>query len=494
MIKSTKNATQKENNKANNQLKSIKSKNKRNLKNCTLIANKPEATTLKTTKTFYEPKKKINRKIINYNSLSSQLEIKFKNSPNGMRNHKNKQLLKANKNNCNKLITSNNAFSKRESDSLSKEKHKKFKKYNSNFDKKNISQINNIFKKNILKQTIIIDNEGNNNLNINAQYARQKDYKNILDNQKFEDFNEKIKNINSTIFSDNNETNSLFENSCNYILNKINKEKDPNLIISNKNEEEKRIKEYNKIFNLLNTNIEQFKKMFVNNQNNDMNKTKTEKNKDNKKIIFKKKNYKTSTIPTCRNSNRKNKIIEDREKNYDLNLKKNLSEENMKYNKTNSNNKLLYIDINNEQNILNNINEYYNTSQDNKEIKNNNNSFLESSIDNDFYQSLINQTFLQNISHTSFEINIDDISNDNIERNKNNKISLTENNNYKKDNNFDINNNEIEEIKQKNLGSPILKTRNKPNKNLIEKTDENDKENVFKFDLNIINKNNCLIF
>ena len=359
MIKNNKNVTRKEKNKPNNKLKSIKSKSKRNLEICTLMPNNPETITFKTTKTLCEPKKKINRKITIHNSISSRQEIKFKNSPDWARNNKNKQNLKANKVNCNKLIISNNAFSIRESVSLSKEKNKKFKKYNSNFNKKKISPINIMFKKNILKQTIIIDNEGNNNLNINAQYARQKDYKNILDNQKFEDFNEKIKNINSTIFSDNNETNSLFENSCNYILHKINKEKDPNLIIYNKNEEEKRIKEYNKIFNLLNTNIEQFKKMFVNNQNNDMNKTKTEKNKDNKKIIIKKKNYKTSTIPTCRNSNRKNKIIEDREKNYDLNLKKNLSEENMKYNKTNSNNKLLYIDINNEQNILNNINEFY---------------------------------------------------------------------------------------------------------------------------------------
>ena len=47
-----------------------------------------------------------------------------------------------------------------------------------------------------------------------------------------------------------------------------------------KNEEEKRIKEYNKIFNLLNSNIEQFKKMFINNMDN------IHKDK-NKKIIIK---------------------------------------------------------------------------------------------------------------------------------------------------------------------------------------------------------------
>ena len=77
----------------------------------------------------------------------------------------------------------------------------------------------------------------------------------------------------------------------------------------------------------------------------------------------------------------------------------------MKYNKTNNNKKLLYIDINKQKNIINNINKYYNTNQDNKEMKNNNYSFLESSIDNDFYQSLINQTFLHNITLISFDTN-----------------------------------------------------------------------------------------
>ena len=54
----------------------------------------------------------------------------------------------------------------------------------------------------------------------------------------------------------------------------------------------------------------------------------------------------------------------------------------------------------------------------NDDLKNNNFSFLESSIDNDFYQSLINQTFLQNISHPTFEINIDEINNDDYKKKK----------------------------------------------------------------------------
>ena len=500
MIKINKNVTGKEKNKSINQLKPIKSKSKINLTKSILIQNKPEPTTLKTTKTFYEPKRKINRKIAIHNSISSRQEIKLKNSPVGMmRNNKNKQNLKLNKNNCNKIIISNNTFSTRGLNSLSKEKEKKFKKYNSNFNKKNISKINDIFKKNILKQTIIIDNEGNNNLNLNIQLARQKNYKTILDNKKFENFNDKIEICNSTVLSENNETNSLFETSCNYnknILNRIDKEKDSNLIIANKKEEEKRIKEYDKIFNLLNTNIEQFKKMFVNKQNNNINKIKAEKGKDNKKIIIKKKKkYKNSTIPTGRNSNRKHKISEDKKKNCDLNLKKNLSEENMKYNKVNSNNKMLYIDINNEKNVINNINEYYNINQNNKEIKNNNYSFLESSIDNDFYQTLINQNFLNNISYISFDVNNNSSNKENFEINNMDKINDLVGDNISEimKEKFDINSNKKKENNSKNelINNINLLIKKKNIEKLNIKTDsQNNYQNYIKY----LDKKNCTIF
>jgi hypothetical protein len=147
MIKNKKNVTRKGKNKNINQLKSIKTKNNLNFEKSTIIPNNPE--TLKTTKTFFETKKKMNRKIAIYNSISSGQQIKLKNSPVMMRKNRNKQNLKENKTICNKIITSNNIFCTRESDSLSKEKEKekKFKKYNSNFNKRNISKIKNMFKK-----------------------------------------------------------------------------------------------------------------------------------------------------------------------------------------------------------------------------------------------------------------------------------------------------------------------------------------------------------
>ena len=104
--------------------------------------------------------------------------------------------------------------------SLSKDKkNKNFKKNNSNFNKRNICKLNDVFKKNFLKQTIIIDDEGNNNLNLNLEHTENNDYKNILGDKNLINFNENNENCNSTIFSENNETNSLFESSVNYSSN-----------------------------------------------------------------------------------------------------------------------------------------------------------------------------------------------------------------------------------------------------------------------------------
>ena len=207
---------------------------------------------------------------------------------------------------------------------MSKEKEKekkiqnKFKKNNSNFNQRNIPILKDLFKKNYLKQTIIIDNEGNNNLNLNPQHIGKKDYKNILDNKKFQNFNEKNENINTNTFSDINEKNSLFEDSNNYnskILINIDKEKGLEETFTDKNKEEKRLKEYNKIFNLLNTNIEQFKKMF-NNNDNENNIDKNEKDDKNKKIIIKKRlNTKISKNFTGNNSCLKNNIFGFKENN-----------------------------------------------------------------------------------------------------------------------------------------------------------------------------------
>ena len=404
MIKNKKNAiTGKEKNKSNIKLRQAKSK--LNLEINSKFSNRKDSSILKPTKTY-------NKKIAIHNTILSREEMKKRNTTlTRMCNIKNKQDSKLNNNNYTKLYTSNILNLKKDKENISKEKGKKmenkFKKNNSNFNQRSMHKLNDLYKKNYLKQTIIIDNEGNNNLNINPQLIGKKDYKNILDDKKFINFNEKSENMNSNAFSDINEKNSLFEDSNNYnskILINIDKEKGLEEPFIGKNEKEKRLKEYNKIFNLLNTNIEQFKKMF---NNNIMNKNEKENENDtddkNKKIILKKKlNTKTSTIFTGNNSNLKNNIFDFNENNKNLNLKKNLSDKNFKCKK--SNKKIIEIDINDNNNLENNINNYINTYQENNEI-NNNLSFLDSSIDNEFYQSLINQTFLQNISRISFEIN-----------------------------------------------------------------------------------------
>lgn len=483
MIKNNKNVIrkEKEKNKTDNQIKKTKSKYKLNIEKTSILFNKPETSCLKPTKTFVESKKKLIKKITIHNSISSRNEIKNKNSPNVNRNTKNNQNFKNNNTNYSKCISSNIILSSR--NSLSKDKkNKNFKKNNSNFNKRNICKLNDIFKKNFLKQTIIIDDEGNNNLNLNLEHTENNDYKNILGDKNLINFNENNENCNSTIFSENNETNSLFESSVNYsnnILNKINKQKDLKQTIYEKNTEEKRIKEYNKIFNLLNTNIEQFKKMFINN----INKNKNEKlNYDKKIIIQNKNNFKTSTIPTGRISKTKHKIIDYNEKNDHLNLKKNLSEENIKYNKNNNSN-LLYIDIKDNECNNNDYNNCINIKQDNNELKNNNLSFLESSIDNDFYQSLINQTFLQNISLISFDIDNNISNKENIINNFNNKENI--NKNIINTNKENIINNNLDKEETQNKMIDLLLN----NKNI-----ENDNKNKYQNYIKYLDKNNCIVF
>ena len=491
MIKTNKNAvTGKEKNKTNYKLRQAKSKINLEI-NCK-IANRKDSLALKPTKTY-------NKKITIHNTILSREEMKNKNiTLTRMRNIKNKQNSKIN-NNYTKLYTTNILNLKKDTENISKEKEKKiknkFKKNKSNFNRGNIPKLNDLFKKNYLKKTIIIDNDGNNNLNISPQNIGKKDYRNILDNKRFQNFNEKNENNNTKSFSDINEKNSLFEDSNNYnskILINIDKEKGLEETFTDKNKEEKRLKEYNKIFNLLNTNIEQFKKMFNNNDNDNDNNNDNVNNihenekedKNKKKIIKKKLNSKTSSIFNGNNCNLNNNIFSFKENNNHLNLKKNLSDKNIKY--KNSNKNLLNIDINDNNLENNNINNYINTYQENNEI-NNNLSFLESSIDNEFYQTLINQTFLQNISRISFEIN---------------------NNNYNKEN-FNINSfGKIENLPENNVNKTIKnKLNNKTNQEkekmslynwvnfnfIVNKIKDNNQINYQKY-LSYLDKDNCCIF
>ena len=143
-----------------------------------------------------------------------------------------------------------------------------------NFNK-NLNEV--IIPPNIMKykKTIIIDNEGNNNLNLN--------FKNKLSKTKF--INEILKIKSKDNLLDNNfnksDITSLFDDSRNqYLYNDFNINFNKNL-----NNEQKGIKEYEIIFKLLNTNIEQFKKMFEENEKNNSSFTRRKyKSKTNYKI------------------------------------------------------------------------------------------------------------------------------------------------------------------------------------------------------------------
>ena len=474
----------KNNNNPNNQIRKSITKNKTLIKSIPL-PKKQNETNLREGRALIESKKEINKKNKNNNSLSSKDDIKKKNTTLSIRSSKSSQISK--KTNNNKLISSFNVHSLRASTNINKENNKEFrktfKKNNSNINQKNIPKLNDlIFKKNILKKTIIIDTEGNNNLNINLKNFSKNEYKNILDINIPNPNNEQKENFNSTIFSDTNETNSLFERSSHNnnrdLSNKIKKEKNKKETVTDKNREEKWIKEYNRMFNLLNTNIEQFKKMVNNNYNINRNIY-----KDNNIIIKKKKNFKISAIPTSRNNIGKNKNIDFNKDNNNLSLKKNFSEENVKFNEKINNDYLLYKYKNN---LKNSSNKCINSNQYHKH------SFLGSSIDNDFYQSLINKTILENINQSSFNSDKDNISNkENIEVNNLNKIRKTINEkNINKIMLDKIDNNSIKDNENNNrnrkLNTDVLTSQN------IEKSNINQfKENNYQ---NFLDNNNCFIF
>lgn len=420
--------------------------------------------------------KKYNRNIMTHNSISTKEEIKKKLSPSKLRNKQNNKLnlLSNNTYKTNKLLSSNHLFLTCEANSQLNlddkkitKKNKKLKNFSNGGERINPKEINSVFKKDKFKRTIIIDDEGNNNLNLNI--GKDYDYKNIL------------KNNNNTIisnsFSGNTDSNSLFMssnksyienyNSKNY--NRKSKENDIKQTIIDKNEEERRLIEYRKIFNLLNSNIEQFKKMFTNKESNESNNLNNDKNnKKNKKIVIQNKKDSNNN-----NRNRNNSLDKYKNNDKSKNIKKNLSEKNLssksKYNK--SINQSIFSPKRNQNN------------NNNFDI-NNNCSFLESSIQDDFYQSLINQTFLQNVSRTSFEMNIDDISNIPVEK----EICDEDKKNDDKNMKMDIKKN-VKTLEDRPLEEENKK---KVKQKSLEKT--NEEENNCKDITNDFDKNNCLIF
>ena len=429
MIKITKKISQKEktnNNPAPNPQKITKQKSK-NVNEKKVYSSRQKITPLKISKNLTESKL---AKKKNHNSISSKEEVTKKLNSRPKMNKIKQNIIyyntygnnnnTSNNNNNNKLLSSN-LFLTNDTDIPIPEEEKKILKKskfanNINIDKIiNLPDIETVFKKNTFKKTIIIDNEGNNNLHMNIKKG-ENDYKKLLNNK-----NNKSIFYNSSI-NTNTESNSLFTNdskmevsklkfndnnkSNNNIIKEKEKEIKKNIIDESinkeKNEEEKRIKEYTKIFNLLNTNIEQFKKMFNSNtqkvhnnkalnlkeKNNNQNQIKQKEKKiiiQKKKTIQQKQSNKTgnSSVNKNKNNNKKNQ--------QEKSLKKNLSEKNLssssKRLKTCQN--IFTVEVRND--IEKDLN------SDTKIIKKENNnaisSFLESSLQDDFYQSLIKRDF-----------------------------------------------------------------------------------------------------
>ena len=224
----------------------------------------------------------------------------------------------------------------------------------------------------------------------------------------------------------------------------------------------KRIKEYKKLFNLLNTNIEQFKKMFnSNNDNNNNDKVKNTKEKNIQNIkntknknLIKKNNpkiplikRKTQYIPKKKDVRKKSS-----EKNSLTKLKKNFSEKHLS-----SSSKAL--DIN--QNIFTadvrkDIEKDINSnSRFRLESNNAISSFLESSIQDDFCHSLINRDLInlslddKNLKDDIISINIDEKGKDESIQDIQDSRTF-KGKNYDEKTNFDKDKNERKNIDKNN--------------------------------------------
>ena len=176
----------------------------------------------------------------------------------------------------------------------------------------NICQLSHFLRDANLKQTIIIDNEGNNNLDL---LINQNKKNNIIEQQKNEGKNTKIfRNKLSNLLFDTNYQNNLKNKNFNKTQNqRINYNIINNFDILKKNDEEIeeknidsdniRVNEFSKIFDLLNENIEQFKNILKkkdsNLNNNEHKKNINDINKNNINninFISLKDNYKINNI------------------------------------------------------------------------------------------------------------------------------------------------------------------------------------------------------
>ena len=247
----------------------------------------------------------------------------------------------------------------------------------------NIYKLSQFLKNTDFKQTIIIDDQGNNNLNLimkesgknvceqNAKIQKEI----IIDNIKEEINDENINSDFTSLFLETSNQNNIinkevdkkqnignFYNNINIInINKNNiKKKEAN----SKEKDNKRIDEYSQIFKLLNENIEQFKTIIQKKDININNKEKRKSNifKDNLDFLSSRENYKTiQNEKRIKSTEKINKIILFNKiqnnkyivKNQSKNFKSQSNKNKFKGNKNEEINNNISLNFSKEKNISN---------------------------------------------------------------------------------------------------------------------------------------------
>ena len=201
------------------------------------------------------------------NIINVKKEMKIKNSKSIIKQTlKPKTNNKKNNNNNQNIYSSNFILPTNDTEIKEEEKIKKtfYETENSKNEEMNLYYLGNLFRTSNLKRTIIIDGNGNNNLNMN---------KNILNLDNKEN-NIKRSSLPLKNYEPFSHKKLESENLC-----LINKFENKNKLIDEK--DELRLKEYGIIFNLINDNIEEMKNMFKKN-------SQRENSKIEKKIEIKK--------------------------------------------------------------------------------------------------------------------------------------------------------------------------------------------------------------
>ena len=145
-----------------------------------------------------------------------------------------------------------------------------------------IKRLSNLFRKSNLKKTIIIDGDGNNNLNFNFQLLNEGSNETTPKNTCFDKQTTNDNIIKDTQYTSGKVTENFINEANIKDTEPLNQSSSRN-INNYKDEENDRLKEYGKIFNLINNNIEQMKNMFSLKTSNTKCKLKNEKEPFKKK-------------------------------------------------------------------------------------------------------------------------------------------------------------------------------------------------------------------